>query len=425
MKREASNTKGHLYPDLGRRQALSTACAAAVCLSALGLGVGCRDRQASLGPAESYRLFAPDANKPRVPGGPPIVASLPLDQEPGLSLGRTLNDGFGAEMVRIVHLAKQLVRHGGKTEGRYPEAVRTAAEDPLCFIVGVDSDAATSRGLAFAGWTGLETHAETRWIGLSGNIEGDRAFVQTLTGRLASHAADWIARGAVPGPTPALVDAYRMAMEVIAREWRQPGKGAQGALGGTAGTLEQRTTFGVVRGNQAIKVGDVDGGVLKTAVDLLADPRVGATVLHRLAQTRALAHTAGPVAIYAPFVPANLPAGVSPAQVLGPIRNFQAKLFTAWADAVGKGRPPTDIVDLLERYMEVFPGERAEVIRIFLTTTFAGTVIPGGLSMAPADATATIARLGTLTDEVVAKKRGLRDALGAKETAGSVNEKAR
>ncbi|HEY0705572.1 MAG TPA: hypothetical protein VGG33_02180 [Polyangia bacterium] len=405
--------ESHLYLDLPPRQGLLVAPALLLSLCTLGAGVvsGCRGRQASLGPAESYRLFAPDPGKAGVPGGPPVVRDLPLNQEPGLSLGRALNDGFAAEMVRIVHLAKQLVRHGGKTEARYPDAVRAAAEEPLCLVVGVDSASATSRGLGFATWTSVDARPETRWVGLSGNIEGDRALVQTLTGRLATHAADWVARGAVPGPTPLLVDAYRMAMEVIAREWKQSGQGHQGALGGTAGTLEQRTTFSIVRGNQAVKVSDSDAGALKTARELLADPRVAATVLHRLAQTRTLAHTAGPVPMYAPFVSTTLPAGVSPAQVLGPMRNFQAKLFSAWADAVGKGRPPADIVDLVTAYTDVFPNERAEVVRIFLVTTFAGTVIPGGLSTAAADATATLARLTTLTEDVVADKRGLRDAL--------------
>jgi hypothetical protein len=403
-----------LYRDLRRGQGLTgLGRRLPVLLAVLGglLPSTCREGQRSLGPADSYQLLTPEGGKTGVPGGPPVVQALAIDQEPALSLGRALNDGFAAEMVRIVHLAKQLVRYGGKTEGRYSDAVRAAAEDPLCLVVGVDTAAATSRGLAFAKWTGREVRAETRWVGLSANVEGDRALVQTLTGRLATHAADWVARGAVPGPTPLLVDAYRMAMEVIAREWRQGGHAAGGALGGTAGTLEQRNTFAAVRGNQAVKVGDSDTSALKSASALLADPRVAATVLHRLAQTRALAHSAGPVAIYAPFVPAKLPAGVSPAQILGPMRNFQAKLFSAWADAVGKGHAPADIVDLLQVYGEMFPAERAEAVRIFLVTTFAGTVVPGGLSHAPADATATLARLATLTEDVVANRRGLRDAL--------------
>ena len=373
----------------------------------------CRDKDTSLGPPESYRLLTlADASKRKVPGGPPLVRPLPLDQEPGLTLGRALNDGFAAEMVRIVHLAKQLVRSGGKVEGRYSEAVRAAAHDPLCLVMGADSEAATSRGLAFDGWAGaVDARPETRWVGLSANVEGDRALVQTLTGRLATHAADWIARGAVPGPTPLLVEAYRMAMEVIAREWRQTTHGPQGALGGTVGTIEQRNLFAAIRENQAVRVDAEATAALKPAADLLSDPRVAAAVLHRLAQTRALAHSAGPAAMYAPFVPANLPAGVSPAQVLGPMRNFQAKLFWAWAGAVGRGLPPQDIIDLLQAYMQVFADERAEVVRIFVVTTFGGTVISGGVSPKPADATAALTKLTAWIEDVVAGRRGLRDAL--------------
>ena len=115
--------------------------------------------------------------------------------------------------------------------------------------------------------------------------------------------------------------------------------------------------------------------------------------------------------MYAPFVAGKLPDGVNPALVLGPVRNFQAKLFSAWAHAVGQGQPPADIVDLLQAYLSLFPAERGDVIRIFLVTTFAGTVLPGGISRAPADATLAIAQLAGLTEDVVNGRRGLRDAL--------------
>jgi hypothetical protein len=364
----------------------------------------------SLGPLESYQLLAPD----KAAGDVPVARPMPLGEEPALTLQRVLNDGFGAEMARTVHLAKQLVRHLGKGVGAaaYPPAVQEAANEPLLLLVGATgpgAEAPSAQGLGFPRWLrGPLVRPETRWLGLSANVEGDKALVQSLTGRLAAHAAAWEARGALTGPAPPLVEAYRMAMEVIAREWRPP-NGAAGSLKSTAGTMEQRRLFAAVRENQAILRED---GSLRPAADLLAEPRVAATVLHRLAQTRAIAHTAAPAELYAPFVQAGLPEGISPAAVLGPVRNFQAKLFSVWGGTVASGRPPRDIVDLVQNYGKVFPGEQAEILRIFLVTTFAGTVVSGGLSQKPADATATLARITELTEDVRAGRRGLRDAVG-------------
>jgi hypothetical protein len=366
----------------------------------------CRGGGDSLGPLESYQLLAPVGHAQ----GPQVVHPLPLGEEPALSLGRVLNDGFGGEMVRTVHLAKQLVRRLGAGAGAavYPDDVRAAANEPLLLVVGGGTDAPVSVGLAFESWLGgPKARAGTRWLGVSGNVEGDKALVQSLAGRLSAHAAEWVARGARPGPPLPLVESYRMAMEVIAREWR-PSNGASGSLKSTAGTMEQRRLFATVRENHAINRED---GSLRPAAEWLADPRIGATVIHRLAQTRRIAHTAGPEALYAPFVPAGLPAGINPAAVLGPVRNFQAKLLSAWGTAVVAGKPPADIVDLVEAYGRLFPEERPELLRIFLVTTFASTMIPGGLSQKPEDATATLARITTLGDEVMAGKRGLRDAL--------------
>jgi hypothetical protein len=387
------------------------AAAAALALLTVALASGCRrGPNAELGPAESFLLLAPTAKSTaaEAPAGM-VMHRLALDQEPALTLVRILNDGFASEMLRTVHIAKQLVRQG-PARGPYTDEVRAAAADPVCLVVGADGTGPSAQGLALESWLGAPAaHPRTRWVGLSGNIEGDKALVQTVSGRLAAHAADWVARGAVPGPSQPLVEAYAMAMEVIAREWRA-GTGAAGAMPSTAGTMDQRRLFARVRENAAVLT--PDGTTLRPPAEILADPAVAATVIHRLAQTRAVAHSAGPAAIYAPFVAGQLPAGVNPALVLGPVRNFQAKLFSAWGQAVAEGRPPADIVDLLLAYTKLFPGERSDVVRIFLVTTFAATVIPGGFSRAPADATASIAKVTALTDDILADRRGLRDALG-------------
>ncbi len=44
--------------------------------------------------------------------------------------------------------------------------------------------------------------------------------------------------------------------------------------------------------------------------------------------------------------------------MLGPFRNFQAKLLSAWGRAVLEGRPPRDIADLVEAYGRALPAER-------------------------------------------------------------------
>ena len=198
-----------------------------------------------------------------------------------------------------------------------------------------------------------------------------------------------------------------MAMEVVAREWRV-GRGPAGALPSTAGSVAQRHMFASIREN---KTPFTESGELRPAEQLLRDPRVAATVIYRLAQTRTVANAVGPPEIYTPFVQGPLPEGVSGAMLLGPVRNFNAKLFSAWARAALSGHPPDDIVDLVEAYGELFPQEQKEVLRIFLVTTFAGTVKRGGISRKPEEATAALAEVGSIIDDVVAVKRSLRDAL--------------
>ena len=75
-----------------------------------------------------------------------------------------------------------------------------------------------------------------------------------------------------------------------------------------------------------------------------------ATVLYRLAQSKTVGRKVAPDEVYAPFVKDRVPEGVSPAAVLGPFRNFQAKLLSAWGRAVLEGKPPRDIADLVEAY---------------------------------------------------------------------------
>jgi len=106
-----------------------------------------------------------------------------------------------------------------------------------------------------------------------------------------------------------------------------------------------------------------------------------------------------------------VPPGVSPAAVLGPFRNFQAKLLTAWGRAVLAGTPPTDIAGLVEAYGRAMPDERSEAFRIFVITTYGATVKAGGVPAIGKNATAALPELTALAAEVAAGRRSSRAAL--------------
>jgi len=203
---------------------------------------------------------------------------------------------------------------------------------------------------------------------------------------------------------------YRQAMEVIAREWRV-GRGPQGVVPWDAGTSEQKAVFAAVRENRYVL--PTGATVPLGAREQLVHPGVAATVIHRLAQTRALAGRPAPAAFYAPFVSGRVPDGVSPAAVLGPFRNFQAKLLGVWGQAALRGAAPRDIVELVELYGAAFPAERREARRVFLVTTFGATAKPGGVRIHPAEPQRALAELDALLAEVEAGGRGLRSATGA------------
>jgi hypothetical protein len=136
--------------------------------------------------------------------------------------------------------------------------------------------------------------------------------------------------------------------------------------------------------------------------DLLANPGVAATVIHRMAEAHTLAGRVAPEACYAPFASNRFPPGVSPAAVLGTFRNFQAQFLSAWVTAVLRGRAPRDVSDLVDIYGAAFPAERAEVIRIFVVTTFGATVKAGGVSTNPKNEPRALADLTALTAAAVA-----------------------
>jgi hypothetical protein len=382
--------------------------AGALCL------VGCKSKGgSSIGPPDSYLLFVPEGQGA---GAGQLVKKASLKAEAVEPIPKLLETGFASEMLRTVYLAGQFLREATVDGQRFSEPARANGALPVCLLVGADK-MPYGRGLSIKdGFGGPTEWPDLPWLGIAGDPSRDKALLQTLAGRLAAYAAHLVATGglldkaAAPPPKP-LVDGYRMAMEVVAREWRYTA-GPAGVIQVDEGTAEQRALFGDVRDNRF--VADESQKVLRGAKELLDSPGVAATVLYRMAQSRTVGARVAPEGFYAPYAKNRMPPGVSPAAILGTFRNFQAKLLGAWAGAVLRGKAPKDIAALVETYGAAFPAERAEVIRIFVVTTFGGTVKPGGCSMDPKDSQRTLAELTTLAAEVGAGRKTLREALAGK-----------
>jgi hypothetical protein len=186
----------------------------------------------------------------------------------------------------------------------------------------------------------------------------------------------------------------------------------RGTLPPDAGTGTQRERFASVRQNAAV-LSENDPHTLRPGAEMLTAPGVIATLIYRMAQSKGVGHHVGPPEIYTPFVSGRVPSGVSPAAVLGPTRNFQVKLLVAWGRAILAGRPPRDLADLVTAYADALPGERAEVMRLFVVTTYGATVKPGGVSPRAADSTAALAELTALAAELTTGRRSLRQGLAA------------
>ncbi len=360
----------------------------------------------ALGPADAFVVYAPAEGAPSGPA--PVVVPVAPDDPRAEPLYKQIAVGFPGEVVRTDYLAKQFVRDAQIQGHRYPEPARASAREPTAFMVGAPDGKEVERGLALKGTFGSpDPHPDVVWIGLPAYPDHDRALPQTLAGLLGRAVANRIATGAGMEPPAPLINGYARALEVIAREWRV-GEGVSGTVPPDAGSAAQRELFASVRENRFVVGAD---GKPRPARELLADPGVAATVLYRLVQSKTVGRKVAPPEIYAPFVTDRIPPGVSPAAVLGPFRNFQAKLLSAWGRAVLEGKPPHDIVDLVEAYGRALPAERSEVVRIFVVTTYGATVRPGGIPLPAADPGRALPELTALAAEVAAGKVSLRAAL--------------
>jgi hypothetical protein len=387
----------------------------ATCLAAclIGGAGGCRSNpDQPLGPADSYILFAPTGKQE---GTLPVVRRLNIKDDAVQPLPRVLESTFAFEMVRTTYLAKQFIRDATVDGQPFSAAARRTATEPTCLVLGTEPSP-YGRGLAVPQtFGGAQPRPGLPWIGVPADPSADKALVQTLTGRLATYVAHLVATAGnlADGVAPArvLVEGYRIAMEVIAREWRV-GTGPAGVIQVEEGSFAQRQIFGNVRENRYVL--QPDGTTLRDARELIEDPGVAATVIYRMAQSRALAGRVAPDPFYQPFAAGRLLAGVSPAAILGTFRNFQAKFLATWATAALRGHAPRDVVDLVDLYGAAFPAERAEAVRIFVVTTFGATAKAGGVSTKPQDSTRALAELTALTGEIVAGRRSLREALSAR-----------
>jgi hypothetical protein len=401
------------------------AARALVALAAAGVAApACSRGTEPLGVPDSYIVFASlkdEAGQARKsPAGLPVVGAVALDDPRAALLERLFAVGFAGEVLRTDYLAKQFIREAQLQGKSAPADSKRAAAEPT--ILFLDRGAPPEgRGLSLKGaWGGTTDRPALPWVGIGDGATQEPSFVQTLSGllgarvaRLVSGAADGAASRNAAADRPeaaALIHGYARSLEVIAREWRV-GEGPQGTMAPDAGTAAQRELFAGVRQNRYAR--GPDGHTVRPAAEMLADAGLVATVLYRFAQAKGIGNRVGPPELYAPFVTHRIPPGVSPAAVLGPFRNFQAKLIAAWGGSVLRGAPPRDLVDLVEAYARELPAERAEVIRLFVVTTWAATVKPGGVSPSSGGAAGPLAELTALAAEVTAGRRSLRSALSS------------
>ena len=393
------------YCGVGRWSTVATLAAIAA------VATGCK-RDAALGPPDSFLVLSPlggaGAKPTQSKTGLPVLEPLPLDDPHAIPVHQQLAIGFAGEVLRTDYLAKQLVRDiqvGGRG---YGPRLRAAAAQPTVLVLGggAPAGAPIQPALAVDGTFGAKDHLNAPWAALDAYPDHDPALPQTLAGVLGLMAASRVADANEARPEHPLVVGFARALEVIAREWRV-GDGPAGTVQTVVGTAAQRQLFAAVRENRYVLAAD---GKPRPPGELLGDPGVTPTVLYRLAQSKTVGRKVAPDEVYAPFVKDRVPEGVSPAAVLGPFRNFQAKLLSAWARAVLEGNPPRDIADLVDAYGRALPAERSEVVRIFVVTTFGATVKVGGVPP-DRDPGAALPELTALAAQVAAGKVSSRAAL--------------
>jgi hypothetical protein len=290
-------------------------------------------------------------------------------------------------------------------------------------------------------WGRSVAHPELRPV-IVDPLADDADFARALVGRLGEAIVDLVAprapareelaggaagggraergrRAAAAAPGP-LREGYTLFLRAVGAEWRASPARGRVSLIADAEVRAVRANYGVygqafecagwVEPNRALG--------LQSAAAMVTEPVLIATVLHRMAASAAGRRVAA-AEIYAPFLAEPAPTGVSGGAILGAFRNFQAKLLSAWAHATWRGEPPRDLVDLVDAYIQAFPEDRADVIRIFVVTTYGATVAAGGVPPGAArrddddddDGAAGVARLNALVAAAQEGRLGLRAAI--------------
>jgi hypothetical protein len=304
-----------------------------VLLSAVG---GCAT------PDDGYVLLR---RQPVRPDGAPTVLTYAAPNDAGAPLARRLlAGGFGAELLRTYAMAK---RFAGQT-------------DPTYVALGV-SDMYQEKPyrdrVLEGGWLRSTLAAETPilWIDPQEPEQALRHLVEGVGNAIVGLIAP--EPDQVPFRLNPLREGYVKFLTVVAAEWRA----ADGDSGkdDPRASLRRDPLFAQVRSNAgAVTDGEAD----------LHHPVLIATMLHRLASSAAGRRMALDPE-YLPFLQALPPPGVPAGALLGAVRNFQAKLFLAWASAAREGSPPRDLRRLVEAYARTFPKEREDVMHIFWMTT--------------------------------------------------------
>lgn len=304
-------------------------------------------------------------------------------------LRHLLANGFGGELLRTYAMSK---RFAAQTTGY--------TETPTRIALGA-SDAAEQhvpdRSVKVGWWrTTIAGDAPIIWIDDS-PARHDRSTMVDLVSGLGEAIVDVVAPETETGGigATALRAGYVDFLKVVAAEWRPP------RAIDDRDDLRRLRVFADVRSNDA---------VLRQAAhprDMISDRAVVATLLYRLASSDLAVQKADP-ALYRPFLEVLPPRDVHPALLLGAFRNFQAKLLAAWSQAAAAGRPPHDIIDLIEAYGDAHPAERATATRIFLVTTYGATALPQGVRADEAPERVE-SQLAMLTADVLFGRRGLRD----------------
>jgi len=346
-----------------------------------------------------------DVGDGRQPTGKPtrLVPAAANDSE-AFYVRQLLANGFGAEMLRTYAMTKRFVNRTTGAPTTPTTFVLGRFDGPSSFSLHADIPAPIEpepvREVKIGWWrTTLAKDQPLLWITDDHTHPwGSRHTIGELVESLADAILETVAPQAGRDESRAslaLRSGYICFLLVVAAEWRTP------SIIDDRDQLRALRVFADVRANEGVRHahGDADA--------MLSNGYTVATVLYRMAISSLGQRMADP-AVYLPFLEQRPPRDVHPALLLGAFRNFQAKLLAAWSRARAAGRPPHDLIDLIEAYCDAYPAERAEVTRIFLITTYGATALADGVNAdAPWDQVES--RLAMLTADVLFGRKGLRD----------------